>query len=182
MTTIVTPHDILGFWIQAGSEKWFAKDNAFDAECRKRFLSAYRLARDGQLDSWAETAEGAIALILLLDQMPRNMFRGTPEAFGTDPKALTITRQAIAKDFDQQIDLPLRGFFYLPFMHAEDLEAQKESLRLNKNLGDEESLKFARHHHDIIARFGRFPHRNTILNRMTTMQEAAFLQHDDFRG
>ena len=177
-----TPQDVVAFWRDAGPPKWFAKDDAFDAACRERFMGAWEKAARGELASWEKTPEGALALILLLDQMPRNMFRGDPRTWSTDPQALAAATRALDKGFDQEIEADLRAFVYLPFEHAEDLPAQDLSLVLFEKLGAAEQLKWARHHHAIIARFGRFPHRNETLGRTSTPEELAYLEEDDFRG
>ena len=177
-----TPQEVLAFWQDAGPNAWFTKDLDFDALCRERFLDAYERAAAGELETWEQTAEGALALIVLLDQMPRNMFRGDPRTWATDPLALAVANRALAKGFDGQISGDMQQFFYLPFMHAEDLAAQTRSLLLYEARGDAENLKFARHHRDIVARFGRFPHRNEVLGRESTPEELAFLEKDAFRG
>ena len=124
-----------------------------------------------------------MALVILLDQLPRNMFRGTRRAYATDPAALLAAERAIERHFDQAVEPELRRFFYLPFMHAEGLSAQDRSVALNEALGEEDSIKWARHHRDIIARFGRFPHRNAILGRESTAEEQAFLADEAaFKG
>lgn len=174
--------DVVAFWREAGPERWFAKDDGFDAECRARFLDAWERAARGELDGWGATAEGALGLVILLDQMPRNMFRGDRRAWSSDAQARAAAEAAIANRFDLAVAPELRAFFYLPFEHAEDLAAQERSLALFALLGDADSLKWARHHHDIIARFGRFPHRNAVLGRTSTPEELAFLEVDDFRG
>jgi len=178
----MTGADVVAFWREAGPERWFAKDDGFDAECRSRFLAAWEAARRGELNGWAETAEGALGLVLLLDQMPRNMFRGDPRAWSSDAEARQAAEAALAKGFDQEVEPEIRAFFYLPFEHAEDRAAQARSLALFEALGNPENLKWARHHHDIIVRFGRFPHRNAVLGRESTPAECAFLEVDDFRG
>jgi uncharacterized protein (DUF924 family) len=182
MERLATPDEVIAFWRQAGPEKWFAKDEAFDRECRERFLLTYEAAARGDLNEWELTPDGSLAVILLLDQFPRNMFRGTRQVYKTDPVALMTADRAIEKGHDGQVDPVFRRFFYLPFMHSEELRHQERSVSLNESLGDPESVKFARHHHSVIARFGRFPHRNAILGRQTTAEEAAFLEEDDFRG
>ncbi len=176
------PDEILAFWREAGPSKWFAKDEAFDQACRDRFMPTYEAAARGDLNEWELTPEGALAVILLLDQFPRNMFRGQRETYKTDPVAVMVADRAIERGFDHKVEPEFRRFFYLPFMHSESLRHQERSVALNEALGAEDSIKWARHHHDIIARFGRFPHRNVILGRETTPEEEAFLQEDDFRG
>jgi len=182
MTRLVTPGEVVAFWREAGPSKWFAKDPAFDATCRERFLLTYEAAARGDLNEWELTPEGSLAVILLLDQFPRNMFRGTRRVYQTDPAALLAADRAIEKGYDQEFEPALRQFFYLPFTHSEELADQERSVSLNEAMGDPEALKWARHHHDVIARFGRFPHRNEILGRETTPEEAAFLKVDGFKG
>jgi uncharacterized protein (DUF924 family) len=182
MSADPTPQDVVSFWREAGPAKWFAKDDAFDATCRTRFMGAWERAGRGELAAWEKTPEGALALVLLLDQMPRNMFRNDPRTWSTDPQALAAATRALDKGFDAKVGEDLRAFLYLPFEHAEDLPAQDLSLVLFEKLGAAEQLKWARHHHAIIARFGRFPHRNAILGRTSTPDELAYLEEDDFRG
>jgi uncharacterized protein (DUF924 family) len=182
MQRLATPDEVLEFWREAGPDKWFSKDDAFDQACRDRFLPTYEAAARGDLNEWELTPEGALAVILLLDQFPRNMFRGRRETYKTDPVALMAADRAIERGFDLKVEPAFRRFFYLPFMHSESLRHQERSVALNEALGAEDSIKYAHHHHDIIARFGRFPHRNVILGRETTPEEAAFLQESDFRG
>ncbi len=141
----------------------------------------YEAAARGDLAEWELSPEGALALVILLDQLPRNMFRGTRRAYATDPAALLLVERAIERGFDTTVAPDMRRFFYLPFMHAEDLSAQERSVVLNETV-DADSLKWARHHRDVIARFGRFPHRNALLGRESTADEEAFLSEDGFRG
>ncbi len=178
MERLATADEIIDFWRAAGPDKWFSKDAAFDETCRRRFLATYEAAARGDLPEWELSPEGALALVILLDQLPRNMFRGTRRAYATDPAALLAAERAIERGFDQAVEPELRRFFYLPFMHAEDLSAQERSVALNEALGEEDSIKWARHHRDIIARFGRFPHRNAILGRESTAEEQAFLSEE----
>ena len=182
MSNQVTPQEIMSFWRDAGPERWFTKDDSFDALCRDQFLDAHKHAASGALGSWRDTPEGALALVILLDQMPRNMFRGDPRTWATDPAARVVAEDAVERGFDHQVPAELRQFFYLPFMHAEDLAAQERSVALYGAMSDPDSLKWARHHRDIVARFGRFPHRNTVLGRDSTPEELAFLEEDSFRG
>ncbi|QFU16031.1 DUF924 family protein [Microvirga thermotolerans] len=182
MDQYASPQDVLAFWREAGPDKWFAKDEAFDRACRDRFMTTYQAAARGDLNEWELSPEGALAVVLLLDQFPRNMFRGTRDVYKTDPAALLTADRAIERGYDMRVDPALRRFFYLPFMHSESLRHQERSVVLNEALGDPDSIKWARHHRDVIARFGRFPHRNGILGRETTAEEAAFLEEDGFRG
>ncbi|KQU91119.1 hypothetical protein ASC78_19275 [Variovorax sp. Root318D1] len=173
--------DIVSFWRNAGPERWFAKNDAFDAEFRARFLAAHEAAARGELDHWAKEPEGALALLVLLDQFPRNTFRGHARAFATDLKARAVAREAIEAGLDFQIDEALRRFFYLPFMHSELLADQERSVELNAAL-DANTQRFAVLHRDIVARFGRFPHRNALLGRATTAEEQRFLDEGGFAG
>ncbi|GGH27256.1 hypothetical protein GCM10007036_35630 [Alsobacter metallidurans] len=182
MLSPVPATSILSFWREAGRDRWFAKDDAFDAELRERFEPTRQAAADGQLDAWSETPEGALALVLLLDQLPRNLFRRSPEAFATDEIARHVASAALERGFDRQVDPVLRPFFFLPFMHSEDLAEQDLCVRLYEAAGDEDGAKWAKMHRDIIARFGRFPHRNPVLGRDTTPEEAEFLAGDGFKG
>jgi uncharacterized protein (DUF924 family) len=182
MPTTVTIDEVLCFWRAAGPEKWFAKDDAFDADIRNRFFAAHEAAARGELAGWDNTPEGVYALLILLDQFPRNLFRGSPRAFATDAQALTIAERAIARGVDKAIDVPERRFIYMPFMHAEDLAHQERCIALCEASDDPEGVKFAVIHRDIIRDFGRFPHRNTVLGRQTTPQEQEFLDEGGFRG
>ncbi|MBT2334728.1 DUF924 family protein [Variovorax paradoxus] len=176
-----TARDIVDFWRNAGPERWFAKNEAFDAEFRERFLAAHEAAARGDLDPWAHDAEGALALLVLLDQFPRNTWRGNARMLATDAKALAIARQAIEAGLDLETDEDLRRFFYLPFMHSESLADQERSVELNAAL-DANTQRFAVLHRDIIARFGRFPHRNKLLGRTSTAEEQRFLDEGGFAG
>jgi uncharacterized protein (DUF924 family) len=178
----MTPEIVVKFWIDAGPKRWFAKDEAFDADLRALFEAAHHTAARGGFADWEETPEGALALLLLTDQIPRNIFRGSAHAFATDPRAREVAGRAIAKGFDQRFDAALRCFFYLPFEHSEDIADQARAVALFEALGDENYLKYAIVHRDIIARFGRFPHRNAVMGRATTPEEQAFLDAGGFAG
>lgn len=182
MSLETNPEDVVTFWRDAGPRKWFAKDDAFDRACRERFMAAWEKAGRGELADWEASPEGALALLILLDQMPRNMFRGDPRTWSTDPQALGVAERALAKGFDTKVDQAVRLFFYLPFEHAEDVRAQERSVKLFELLGEAEQTKWALHHLDIVTRFGRFPHRNAVLGRESTPEELSFLEEDDFRG
>ena len=184
-TMAVTPAEVVAFWRNAGPKAWFAKNAAFDEELRQRFGAAHEAAARAELNGWAETAEGALALLLLLDQFPRNLFRGSAHAFATDPLARAAARKAVERGFDEQVELALRQFFYLPFEHSEDSADQAFGVGLAEKLaplGDTECLRWAKIHQEIIERFGRFPHRNTVLGRQTTPEEQAFLEGGGFGG
>jgi uncharacterized protein (DUF924 family) len=177
-----TAADVVAFWREAGPERWFKKDAAFDDEIRRRFLAIHEAAAAGKLSDWEQSAEGALALLLLLDQFPRNMFRGQARAFDSDPLARAITAGAIVRGFDSQIEPALRAFFYIPFEHSENLADQERGIALYKAARDSDGLKWAELHADIIRRFGRFPHRNAVLGRITTPEEQAFLDGGGFAG
>jgi uncharacterized protein (DUF924 family) len=172
---------LVAFWREAGRPRWFGKDEAFDALFRHRFLALHLEAAARAHDKWNATPEGALALLLLLDQFPRNAFRGTAHMFATDPLGLVFAEAAIARGHDGAVAEELRSFFYLPFMHAEDLGHQERCVALCRDLPGE-TLKYAIIHRDIIARFGRFPHRNAVFGRVTTAEEQAFLDAGGFSG
>jgi uncharacterized protein (DUF924 family) len=179
---IATPAEVLAFWTAAGPEKWFRKDAAFDAAITARFLPAHEAAAAGALSAWETSAEGALALLILLDQFPRNMFRDNARAFASDTQARAVADRAIARGFDRDVAPELRGFFYLPFMHSENAADQRRSLGLASASGDDRLADYARIHADIIRRFGRFPHRNALLGRKTSPEEHAFLEGGGFAG
>ena len=175
------PTEIVAFWRAVGSERWFEKDTALDEEIHRRFLKLHEDAAAGKLVAWERNAEGALALLILLDQFPRNMFRGDKRAFATDPLAREVASRAILNGFDGAIS-DMRGFFYLPFKHSENLADQQRAVTLFKAAGDADGVKWAELHADIIRRFGRFPHRNAVLGRVTTPEEQAFLDAGGFAG
>jgi uncharacterized protein (DUF924 family) len=178
----LTPADIVAFWREAGPKRWYEKDPAFDEEVRRRFLAIHEAAAAGKLSGWEQGAEGALALVILLDQFPRNMFRGEARAFATDPLARAVTAGALVRGFDAQVSDELRAFFYLPFEHSENLADQERAVAFCKAIDDAELLKWATIHADIIRRFGRFPHRNAVLGRTTTPEEQTFLDQGGFAG
>jgi len=181
MNALPSAQDVVRFWRDAGPNRWFDKDDAFDTECKSRFEAAHHAAATGALDPWAVDAEGALALLVLLDQIPRNAWRGSGHMFATDGKARAIASAAIDAGLDRQVEPALRPFFYLPFMHSESLADQERSVALNAAL-DANTQRFALLHRDIIARFGRFPHRNEVLGRRTTAEEQKFLDEGGFTG
>jgi uncharacterized protein (DUF924 family) len=180
------PMDIVGFWRASGPRKWFAKDAGFDSMIALKFEQTHYRAAQRRYDKWAQTPEGALALLILLDQFPRNLYRGTAHAFATDPLARSFAHAAIAAGHDQATEVALRPFFYLPFEHSESLTDQEFSVELFAALqadsGDENTMQWALDHRDIIARFGRFPHRNAVLGRETTADEQVFLDEGGFAG
>jgi uncharacterized protein (DUF924 family) len=183
MHTDITPSDVIAFWKEAGPSKWFARDEAFDALFRDRFEVAHQSAARRELDCWAKTPEGSLALLILLDQFPRNVFRGTGHAFATDPLARMVAGQALEAEHDLRIEGDIRRFFYLPLQHSEDRADQARQVELfQTRMERKPDDRWAEHHRDIIVRFGRFPHRNRALGRETTPEEQAFLDEDGFRG
>lgn len=183
-----TPEDltrsILDFWFgplgvdgqYARQDSWFRVDPAFDAACSARFRADAADAARGALDALMNTPEGSLALVLLLDQLPRNIYRGHRNAFAADAKAREVADAAIAHGHDQRLPKGQRLFLYLPFEHSEDLADQERAVRLIARLDDAEQLRWAERHRDVIARLGRFPHRNRILGRISSAEEAAFLE------
>ncbi len=175
------PADIIAFWREVGPERWYKKDDDLDAEVRRRFLTRHEQAASGALAAWEQNAEGTLALLILLDQFPRNMFRGQARAFATDELALSIASRGILNGFDSVFD-DMRTFFYLPFMHSEDMSDQEKAIAFYRAYYNDDGVKWAELHADIIRRFGRFPHRNVALGRVTTPQEQAFLDSGGFAG
>ncbi|MET0986063.1 MAG: DUF924 family protein [Steroidobacteraceae bacterium] len=173
--------EVLTFWEAAGPSLWFAKDPAFDQRFRQRFLARYEAAVRGELESWSTAPRSALALIILLDQFPRNSFRGTPRMYATDEAARRFADAAIAAGYDRSVPKDLRLFMYLPFAHSESLADQERSVELARRLS-EDDLSHAEHHRDIVRRFGRFPHRNAILGRISTAEEVAYLESGGYRG
>lgn len=182
MTTIKSADDVLAFWKEAGPDKWYKKDDDFDGAIRDNFRATYEAAAEGRLSPWENEPESALALVIVLDQFPRNMFRNSARAFDADQLARDVADIAISQGFDKAVDKEVRAFFYLPFMHSEEIEDQDYCVELCRALGDENNLKYAEVHADIIRRFGRFPHRNDVLGRETTPQEKAFLESGGFAG
>ena len=176
-----TPADIVAFWVEAGPPKWFAKDDAFDAEFQRRFEGDHLAAARRERDDWMATPEGALALCLLLDQFPRNCFRGTGHMYATDSLARHYAGEALERGHDLALEPSVRGFLYLPFMHSEDIDEQLRCVKLYTASAPSQ-LEWAEDHYNIIHRFGRFPHRNAILGRKSTPDEQAFLDAGGFAG
>ena len=174
------PEEILAFWREAGRERWYRRDAAFDAVVRSRFLALWRQAAAGGLSSWEASDEGALALVVVLDQFPRNMFRDDIRTYSSDALAREVASRAIDRGADRRVDAALLEFLYMPFMHSEQLADQLRCVDLFRNAGNTENLEYAEDHADIIRRFGRFPHRNRILQRVTTPEEQAFLDQGGF--
>lgn len=173
--------EVLDFWFGREGEPgygefreaWFRKDPEFDRLIRDRFEGLYEAAASGELDDWKEEARSCLALVIVLDQFPRNMFRGDPRSYATDRKAQETAEYAVDRAFDRELPEFQRAFLYMPFMHSENIEHQRRSIELFRGLGD--SADYAVRHMEIIERFGRFPHRNEVLGRRTTPEEAGFL-------
>jgi uncharacterized protein (DUF924 family) len=179
---VATPKQVVSFWKKAGPKRWYTANPEFDHKVLDKFLVTYQAAELGKLTSWEEEAEGALALVLVLDQFPRNMFRGTMRAYATDPLALAAAKRALERGFDRAVKLPEKTFFYLPFEHSENLVDQETALKLFEATKDEDLVRWARLHYETIERFGRFPHRNEILGRVSTPEEIAFLDNGGFRA
>ncbi len=178
--------EVLSFWFGVEGEPgygefreaWFRKDPDFDRQVRDRFEDLYEAGAAGELDGWMEEARSCLALVILLDQFPRNMFRGDPRSYSTDNKAQEVAEYAVDRAFDRELPAFQRMFLYMPFMHSEDLEHQQRSVELFRALGggsETDASDYAVQHMRIIERFGRFPHRNEVLGRRTTPEEAKFL-------
>ncbi|MBC8035825.1 MAG: DUF924 domain-containing protein [Rhizobiales bacterium] len=178
----MNPETIVNFWMEAGDLRWFTRDAAFDGALSVRFGEALKEARLGAFDHWAKTPEGALGLVILLDQVSRNIHRGSPLAFAADARALRLAKDCVSRGFHQKLP-PLQAMWLLmPFEHAEDLDAQRRCLALFGTLGLHEMVYYAQVHLDIIAKFGRFPHRNPILGRKSSAAEVAFLKAGGFAG
>ena len=181
-----TPADVTGFWTKAGPDRWWTKSDAFDNAIRLRFEPVHHAAARGEHAAWEATADGALALILLFDQFPRNLYRGSAHAFATDPLARSIARASIEAGRDRATTDELRSFFYMPFMHSEDLTDQDLAVALfeayDAETGELSNLKYAVEHREIIRKFGRFPHRNAAFGRVMTAEERGFLDSGGFAG
>jgi len=173
--------EVLKFWTDAGPARWFAKDPEFDRTFRDRFLADHESAARGELMHWQSTAEGALALVILLDQYPRNAFRDTRRMYDTDAMARKVANTAFATGYDRLVSPPMQTFFLLPFGHSEDLADQERAVALARRISAKD-LQHAEHHRDIVRRFGRFPHRNEILGRDSTAEEIAYLENGGYRG
>ena len=169
--------EILNFWFkECKPEQWFKKNENFDQMIENRFSGTIEDAIEGKLDSWEETETGCLALIILLDQLTRNVFRDTPRAFAGDKRALALSQLCYNKDYLTNPDVHRRHFMLMPMMHSENLSVQDAALPLFKIYASGKDYEYAEKHHDIIARFGRFPHRNVILGRKSTNEELEFLK------
>jgi uncharacterized protein (DUF924 family) len=177
----VSPKDILHFWFEeATTSQWFARDDAFDAAIRERFGEAHRMAVAGELWPWRQSAEGRLAEIIIIDQFSRNIYRDDPRAFAWDAMALALSQEAIDRGEDDALTGKLqRKFLYMPFMHSESAAMHEMAMRLFADIDDADTLKYEKLHKKVIDKFGRYPHRNAVLGRQTTPEEAAFLKQPD---
>lgn len=184
MMITTTPQDILEFWYAPEMRaKWFASTPQIDAMMRARFELVWESAKHGAHESWRDTPLGCLALAIVLDQFPLNMFRGTAKSFSTEQQAVAVTKQAVAQSYDRQLDTAQVAFLYMPLMHSENLADQDLCVALFEAAGLEENARFARHHREIVRRFGRFPHRNTTLGRSSSTEELAYLvSKEAFKG
>lgn len=173
---------VVEFWRDAGPQQWFTRDDAFDARFREAFLEEHFAAARRGREHWLGSADGALALMILLDQFPRNCFRDTAHSYATDGLARHYAMRAVEEGLDLQLVPKLRAFIYLPFERSEDPQDQERSVAMFDVLGDKEYLQFAELHRDIIRRFGRFPHRNAVLGRMPTPEELDYLAEGGFAG
>jgi uncharacterized protein (DUF924 family) len=178
----MTPDRIVDFWTQAGESRWFTRDAAFDGALKVRFGEAAAAARGGAFADWLATPIGALGLVLLLDQVPRNIHRGSPLAFASDARARAVTREVLRTGFLHALPAPTAMWFVMPFEHSENIDDQNRCMALFQTMGLNDMVHWARLHRDIIARFGRFPHRNTVLGRVSTPEEIAFLKQGGFSG
>ncbi|MFN4140596.1 DUF924 family protein [Aestuariivirga sp.] len=178
----MTPQEVTRFWEEAGPSRWFFKDAAFDGALKVRFGDALVEARQGRLDHWGETPEGALGLVILLDQVSRNVHRGSPLAFAADARALRLARGWIGQGFHYRLPAPRASWLIMPYEHSEDLDTQHRCVGLFQAMGLTDMVYWAKVHLDIIARFGRFPHRNPVLGRVSTPDELTFLRAGGFSG
>ena len=169
------PDEILNFWLQAGPQIWFKKDDAFDQSVKEKFQTLPDQIVDGQYDHWQTHPNGMLASVLALDQFPRNIHRGTARAFAYDETARKFAKTAIDQQWDQQVSDEIKAFFYLPFMHSEDINDQHFCLNLYRKADDEQGVGYARRHLELIEKYGRFPHRNALLGRKSTLEEEDYL-------
>lgn len=171
-----SPEDIIDFWFREIDPKiWFNSTAEFDGQLKSRFEQVYTAAIHNELNDWEKSPQGSVALVIVLDQFPLNMYRGQPESFAGENKSREVARRAVENGFDQELPDEQKAFLYLPFMHSENLEDQDLSVTLFEKAGLEYNLRYARHHREIVKQYGRFPHRNKILGRESTQAEIAYL-------
>lgn len=181
---MLTPQDILDYWYAPEMRsRWFNSTPELDAAIRECFEQTWEAAVRGELNAWLSSPSGCLALEIILDQFPLNMFRGTAKSFSSEHLAIAVAKHAIAQGFDRRIDPAQLAFLYMPLMHSEDLADQDLSVELFAAAGLDNNLRFAKHHREIVRRFGRFPHRNAILGRSSTSEEIDYLNSDEaFKG
>lgn len=181
---MLTPQDILDFWYAEEMQpKWFASTPQLDAAIKAQYESVWAAALRGELDAWLASPEGCLALVIILDQFPLNMFRGTAQSFSSEHKGIAVAKHALGQGYDKLIDRAQVAFLYMPLMHSENLADQELAVQLFEAAGLENNLRFARHHREIVWRFGRFPHRNAILGRPSTPEELNYLgSKEAFKG
>lgn len=183
LNELCNAEEVIAFWLSAGPKKWFVQDDSFDEEVRRRGGGLHARATGGGLPEWESSATGSLGLILLLDQFSRNLYRDDARAWKQDAQALSLSRQMIVRGEDMEMDVALRRWIYMPFMHTEDVMAQREGMvYFRERMDDADTLKYAQIHLDIIERFGRFPHRNEVLGREMTPDEITYLNEGGFRG
>lgn len=175
---------LIDFWFSDEAKQyWFKSTRSFDQRLVDSYIDTWRQAKQGKLDRWQQSAIGSLALVIVLDQFPLNMFRGTAKCFSTDASSLAVARGAIDKAYDRELTSDQKSFMYMPFMHSEDLDDQALGVELFSQPGLENNLRFARHHYGIVERFGRFPHRNEMLGRESSEAEIKYLNSKEaFRG
>ena len=181
---IITPQEIIDFWFSDRvKSQWFASTPELDKEVMEKYEAIWEQAASGELDDWGDDPDGCLALVIILDQFPLNMFRGQAKSFKTEDKAVDVALTAVNEGLDQKIEKEKLAFLYMPFMHSEDLTNQDISVKLYKENNLDANIKFAEHHRDIIRKFGRFPHRNGILERESTAEEIVYLSSENaFKG
>lgn len=170
------PQEIIDFWFsEDASKRWFKSTAKFDRLLTERFHERWQQASRGELDHWMASAEGCLALVILLDQLPLNMFRSDAQCFATEAQSRDVTRHALEQGFDEAMPSEHKAFLYMPFMHSEELEDQQLALKLFDQPGLESNLRFSRHHYAIVEKYGRFPHRNALLGRESSAAEIEYL-------
>lgn len=173
----ITAHDVLNFWFrESNPEQWFSKSDLFDQRIHTHFFELHQQASAGELFGWRTTVQGRLAEIIVLDQFSRNLYRDSPHAFAQDGMALILAQEAVALGLDDQLDQTERAFLYMPYMHSESRLIHEQALTLFTRLGNENNLRFEQLHKQIIDQFGRYPHRNAVLGRISSIEELAFLQ------
>jgi len=180
----ILPDDIISFWYSKEiSSFWFRSTKEIDQTIHDKYYDVWLQAEAGKLDDWLDSARGCLALVIVLDQFPLNMFRHQARSFSTEARAISVCKHAVSLGYDHQLDKKTLSFLYMPLMHSENNDDQNMSVALYQQAGLEANVRFAQHHRDIVKRFGRFPHRNAILGRESTRQEVAYLNSDSaFKG